>query len=327
MRTNPTAGAVRCAVAFLEFYRQWPGYFCDSFQAVQVADLRRAGIEAKIFKAYMHADMEAVRRDLLRSLQEQGPFRLLVTDRVWSQELLADVKRAAGDPEILINQWEEPARWEEVTYRISPMSRTTMLAFVRALRAGDERTVELPNLYRRDEEGAWRAPKITEPLAVAREFGEPVQMAYDSAIYHGLSYEEASTTRYLVLNMGCPYRGAENASGFFEGLPLTTVWGDKGCTFCNVGPYESQTKQERRASMNRQLDAIVEHGPFTKLVVQDEYIFRDLDVLVEEVCQRDLREIDIMVRARVDYIERCERFISEPPPSDWDGVYTHTEKG
>ena len=27
------------------------------------------------------------------------------------------------------------------------------------------------------------------------------------------------------------------------------------------------------------------------------------------------------------YIERCERFISEPPPGDWDGVYTHTEKG
>ena len=27
------------------------------------------------------------------------------------------------------------------------------------------------------------------------------------------------------------------------------------------------------------------------------------------------------------YIERCERFIADPPPADWDGVYTHTEKG
>ena len=306
MRTNTTAGAVRCAVAFLEFYRQWPGYFCDSFQAVQVADLRRAGVDARIFKAYMHADLEGVVRQLLKSLEAEGPFRLLVTDRIWSRKLLAAVKRAAGDPEILINQWEEPARWPEVDYRISPMSRSTMLSFVEALQNGEEREVELPNLYRRDSSGAWVAPRRTESLAVAREFGAPVEMAYDQATYHGLSYEEASTTRYLVLNMGCPYRGAENTSGFFEDVPLTTEWGDKGCTFCNVGPYEAQTNQDRRELMASQLDAIVSNGTFEKLVVQDEYIFRDLDVLVEEICARDLTGVDLMVRARVDYIERCE---------------------
>jgi len=27
------------------------------------------------------------------------------------------------------------------------------------------------------------------------------------------------------------------------------------------------------------------------------------------------------------YIERCKRFIENPPGDDWDGVYTHTEKG
>ena len=42
------------------------------------------------------------------------------------------------------------------------------------------------------------------------------------------------------------------------------------------------------------------------MVVQDEYIFRDLDTLVEQICQRDIRDVDLMVRARVDYIERCE---------------------
>ena len=306
MMTNPTAGAVRCAVAFLEFYRQWPGYFCDSFQAVQVADLCRLGIDARVFKAYMHDEPEAVTEALLRSLEEQGPFDLLVTDRVWSQGLLASVKRAAGDPAVLINQWEEPARWPEVDYRISPMSRGTMVAFVQAMRAGESQTVQLPNLYRRDASGAWVPPQRVEPLEVAREFGAPLSMAYDQATYHGLSPREASTTRYVVLNMGCPYRGAENTSGFFEGVELKTSWGDKGCTFCNVGPYETQTNAERLASMERQLDAICENGPFDRLVVQDEYIFRDLDTLVEQICQRDIRDVDLMVRARVDYIERCE---------------------
>jgi adenylate cyclase len=27
------------------------------------------------------------------------------------------------------------------------------------------------------------------------------------------------------------------------------------------------------------------------------------------------------------YIKRCQTFLETPPPSDWDGVYTHTEKG
>lgn len=307
MRTNPTAGAVRCAVAFLELYRQWPGYFCDSFQAVQVADLCRAGFEAKIFKAYMHSDSEGVTRELLAALEEQGPFQLLVTDRIWSRDLLRAVKRAAGEPAILINQWEEPARWPEVDFRISPMSRRSTVAFVEALARGDQETVTLPNLYRRDEAGEWVPPVQSEPLQVAREFGAPTDMAYDRASFHGLSPLEASQTRYLVLNMGCPYRGAENTSGFFDDITVTTDWGDKGCTFCNVGPYERQTDRDRLASMERQLDAIIEHGAFQKLVVQDEYIFRDLDTLVEVLCARDIRGVDLMVRARVDYIERCER--------------------
>jgi hypothetical protein len=307
VRTNPTAGAVRCAVAFLEFYRQWPGYFCDSFQAVQVADLRRAGFDAKIFKAYMHSDSEGVTQELLATLEDQGPFQLLVTDRIWSRDLLRAVKRAAGDPAVLINQWEEPARWSEVDYRISPMSRESMVSFVKAIDAGEETTIELPNLFRRDEEGAWVSPARSEALQVAREFGAPVEMAYDSASYHGLSQAEASQTRYLVLNMGCPYRGAENTSGFFDDITLSTDWGDKGCTFCNVGPYERQTDRDRRGSMERQLDAVIAHGEFHKLVVQDEYIFRDLDTLVELICERDIRGVDLMVRARVDYVERCEQ--------------------
>lgn len=27
------------------------------------------------------------------------------------------------------------------------------------------------------------------------------------------------------------------------------------------------------------------------------------------------------------YVDRCQRFLDDPPPADWDGVYTHTEKG
>lgn len=27
------------------------------------------------------------------------------------------------------------------------------------------------------------------------------------------------------------------------------------------------------------------------------------------------------------YVDRCKRFLEDPPPADWDGVYTHTEKG
>lgn len=182
-----------------------------------------------------------------------------------------------------------------------------MVAFVEAIQRGEQETVELPNLFRRHTDGTWIAPAQSEALQVAREFGAPTEMAYDTASFHGLSEREASQTRYLVLNMGCPYRGSENTSGFFDDITLTTDWGDKGCTFCNVGPYERQTDRDRRGSMERQLDAIITHGAFHKLVVQDEYIFRDLDTLVELICERDIRGIDLMVRARVDYVERCER--------------------
>jgi hypothetical protein len=306
VKTHTTAHARRCAVAFVEFYRQWPGYFCDSFQAVQAGDLRRDGFQVHLFKAYMHDAPEEITTELLEALASHGPFDLLITDRVWSQRLLARVKEAAGDPALVINQWEEPARWPEVDYRISPLSRRATLDLARHLRDSDAAPPELPNLHRRDAAGDWCPPALARPLQVADEFASPLDMAYDTASFHGLDEAEASRTRYLVLNMGCPYRGAENTSGFFDGLELGTAWGDKGCTFCNVGPYERQTDAERLASMTRQLDAIVAHGPFDRLVVQDEYIFRDLDTLVEEVCARGITGVDLMVRARVDYVERCE---------------------
>jgi hypothetical protein len=57
--------------------------------------------------------------------------------------------------------------------------------------------------------------------------------------------------------------------------------------------------------MHRQLEALAVHGPYERLVVQDEYIFRDLDVLVDAVLKHAAPGIDLMVRARVDYLESC----------------------
>lgn len=290
-------------VAFVELYRQWPGYFADSLNAAYAGELRARGHAPSIFKVFLHAD-EAPLEALLAALAAQR-WDLLVVDRVWSPALLEQIRAAAGGAEIAVLHWAAPAQFPGVRYRVSPTSRQSLAGLVDAL--GDaEAERRVPNLWVREGEG-WRPPGQTREFRVLEELAAPLDLAYDRAQVFGLPAEEPAGTRYLILNMGCPYRGAKNDSGFFEGADLSDgpAWGDSGCTFCNVGPYERQTPAERRALMARQLDALREHGPYRRLVVQDEYIFRDLDVLAELLAERGLG-VEVLVRARTDYLESCE---------------------
>ena len=294
------------SVAFVEFYRQWPGYFCDSFNASFAGALKAEGHRTKIFKCFQHDDAPSHLAALERALLDGGPWDVVVVDRVWSHHLLQAIKRSTGAKHFVVMQWESPTQWEELRWRISPISRTSLVDFVNGL--GNEESSDLlsiPNLHWRDETGQWHSPKSHVPLNVADLFAAPLDLAYETSEVFGLPKEEVNQTRYLVMNMGCPYRTAKNETGFLENLELPTLWGDAGCTFCNVGPYERQTGKERLALMDRQISALVPHGHFTKLVVQDEYIFRDLDSLVQCVMRHCEPGVDIMVRARVAYLESC----------------------
>ena len=271
-------------VGFIEFYRQWPGYFTDTFNAAYAGALSEAGHDARIFRIFLHERSQEVILEAHQALTAAGPFDVLVFDRVWDGALLRDVVTAAGAPHVLVLQWESSAQWPEVTARISPISRDALLAYAEAIATDVAPTSEcIPNLFTRDENGAWRPPKSLVPLEIKRELRAPLTLGHDRAAHFGLPEEAYRRTRYLVLNMGCPYRGAENTSDFLDGLDLPTSWGAAGCTFCNVGPYERQRREERLALMENQLAALALHGDYDRLVVQDEYIFRDLDTLVEVV--------------------------------------------
>jgi adenylate cyclase len=39
-----------------------------------------------------------------------------------------------------------------------------------------------------------------------------------------------------------------------------------------------------------------------------------------------LEEIDSHDKAAILHLKRCQHFLQEPPPDDWDGVWTLTEK-
>ena len=293
-------------VGFIEFYRQWPGYFTDTFNAAYAGALSEAGHDARIFRIFLHERSQEVILEAHQALTAAGPFDVLVFDRVWDGALLRDVVTAAGAPHVLVLQWESSAQWPEVTARISPISRDALLAYAEAIATDVAPTSEcIPNLFTRDENGAWRPPKSLVPLEIKRELRAPLTLGHDRAAHFGLPEEAYRRTRYLVLNMGCPYRGAENTSDFLDGLDLPTSWGAAGCTFCNVGPYERQRREERLALMENQLAALALHGDYDRLVVQDEYIFRDLDTLVEVVMRHAAAPVEIMVRARVDYIDSC----------------------
>ena len=296
----------RISVAFVEFYRQWPGYFCDSFNASFAGALRSAGHRTKIYKCFQHENADTNLSLLERSIEEDGPWDLVVVDRIWSHHLLEALTRSSKANDFVVMQWESPTQWTELRWRISPTSRSSLVSFADALSSNETfDPASIPNLHWRDTSGVWHQPKKHRSLNVRELFAAPLDLAYDVAEVIGLAPSEAHQTRYLVMNMGCPYRTAKNESGFLKALDLPTEWGDSGCTFCNVGPYERQTKEERVALMERQVSALTTHGTFSRLVVQDEYIFRDLDSLVETVMRHCNFEVEIMVRARIAYLESC----------------------
>ena len=258
----------------------------------------------------MHESESEPLEALRASLAETGPWDLVVVDRIWSHRLVEALKEASGATEFVVMQWESPTQWEEIRWRISPTSRGSLVRFADALASGRRPQDEsIPNLYWRDDSDHWHVPSASHELSVAELFAAPLDLAYDEAECFGLAPQEAQKTRYLVMNMGCPYRGAKNESTFLEGLDLPTQWGAGGCTFCNVGPYERQTRLQRRELMFGQLEALAVHGPYERLVVQDEYIFRDLDVLVDAMLEHGDPGVDLMVRARVDYLDSCREVL------------------
>jgi len=298
----------RGRVAFVEVFRQWPAYFLDSFMAVQAADVRDAGHEIAWLKGFLVDDTANVLDDLCARLLCGGPWDLLVVERVWSRDLMRRLWRAAGEPPIVVTPWAPPGDWDEVTHRISPPSRRTLVRLVEELLAGREPAED--NLFTREIGGRWRPPASTRPLAIAEQFAPPVRFAYDAVETFGLDAAEVARTRYLMLNMGCPYRTSANTSGFLDGLDLPTDWGSAGCTFCNVGPYEAQSAGAREELVRSQLEELNRHGPYERLVVIDEFVFRDLDRLAQAVVDFAPRGVEIMVRARVDYLTTHEEALT-----------------
>ena len=269
--------------------------------AIQAADLRAAGHDIVWLKGFLLDDEHTAFVALEAELADQGPWDLLVLERLWSKELLMRLKRAAGDPPIVMSPWQPPSGWDEITHRISPPSRATLKSLIGQISAGT--SSEAPNLYRRSPQGAWVPPAETRPLSIQEQFSRPVHFAYGAVQVFGLPPQEVTKTRYLMLNMGCPYRGAANASVFLDGLTLPTTWGASGCTFCNVGPYEAQSASDRAALIETQLRALATHGDYERLVVIDEFVFRDLVTLAEAIVAYAPRGVEVMVRARVDYLE------------------------
>ena len=288
-------------IAFIDLYRQWPSYFLDAFSAVQAGDLRQAGHTVAWFKAFILGEDLHAFEALEEEMRSQGPWDLLVLERVWSHTLLARLVTASGGAEVVVTPWQAPASWSEVSFRIAPPNRDALIQLVQARIAND--TPAIQNLYTRDDAGNWVSPPSSRALSIHEQFQGPLDFAYDAVQTFGLPQRETAKTRYLMLNMGCPYRSAPNSSDFLAGLELPTAWGDAGCTFCNVGPYEAQTAADRRSLMIRQLDALAIHGDYERLVVIDEFIFRDLEVLAEVLVDRAPPGVELLVRARVDYLE------------------------
>jgi hypothetical protein len=269
--------------------------------AIQAADLRADDHDVIWLKAFMLDDEVEAFDALEAQLNAQGPWDLLVIERLWSRGLLQRLTRAAGDPPVVMSPWMPPPAWEEITYRIAPPSRAALKRLVEQLVSG--RPAEAPNLHTRSSSGEWTPPVETHPLAIREQFSLPVHFAYDAVTIFGLPAEEVSKTRYLMLNMGCPYRSASNSSDFLDDLEFSTPWGSAGCTFCNVGPYEAQTASDRAALIETQLRALAMHGTYERLVVIDEFVFRDLDVLAEALLAYAPPGVEVMVRARVDYLD------------------------
>lgn len=305
-RTSEHGGSVvrRGRVAFVEVYRQWPAYFLDSFMAIQAADVRAAGHDTAWLKGFLLEDAVHAQEALETRLREGAPWDLLVFERLWSRDLLRRLWRAAGEPAVVVTPWAPPPDWSEVTYRIAPPSREALLGLVEALVEGD--VPPRDNLFMRNTMGTWQPPARTQPLSIADQFAAPVTFAYDIVEAFGLAPNEVARTRYLMLNMGCPYRTSGNTTGFLDGLELPTTWGAAGCTFCNVGPYEAQSAGTRAALVRTQLEALNRHGPYERLVVIDEFVFRDLDHLAHAVVELAPRGVEVMVRARVDYLTTYE---------------------
>lgn len=299
----------RGRVAFIDLYRQWPSYFLDTFTALEAEGLRREGYEVAWLKAFILDDDEGVLEALESRLRSHDDWDFIVLERVWSRSLLARLVRASAGAKVVVSPWRPPDAWREVDYRISPPRRGALSDLLRQSMASQP--IEGSNIYHRATSGDWIAPKESRPLAIGEYFQAPLRYAYDLVETFGVPADQVRQTRYLMLNMGCPYRGAQNATGFLDGLALPTPWGASGCTFCNVGPYEAQSAGDRRALIDHQLEALAAHGDYERLVVIDEFIFRDIDELAHALVRRGPRHLEVLVRARVDYLETYDVQLSK----------------
>ena len=279
-------------LAILSVHSHGDRSFLDDRELALVSgELREAGIDNDLVVA-------VIEQDVLGLVDALRGYDVIVYERVWSVELLAELRSRLPDKIFVSCEGEHRIEDPPADYVCRGDLAAALTALAMKLRGTGEL---LPGTRVREGEG-WRGVPGMPPAPRPRPFRPNLNPRIVSPL-------PALRTFAVHGNSGCPYQADARESPLYAGVQLPAGMG-RGCAFCTTGNrYEGKPTKETLDSVLEQIRVLVPH--IEHLVLKDQNPFGYLEQLMSACAAEGIPPFSLLLETRADWFlrarERLER--------------------
>ena len=268
-------------------------FFPDVLLSLCSSDCRRAGVDSRVFKLYYDPDDEAANHSLARRTVDrlvEGDRRVVVFERLWDADLIADLRRRAPWPvHVILASESDCAPMPGVDVVVRKNHRRAVAALVAAALRGElPREAPLADRPADDDE-----PRPTSPTSTTRS-STRVWLCRSGA-------------RSCWATAGCAYAHDAGRNPLFDGIDLAHPdMARQGCTFCPMGG--DHVHRDAAASAERvlhQVRYLTDRLPdIEEIQIYDQHPLPYLEALVRRSAQTGVRRLSYLFMDRADWVLR-----------------------
>jgi hypothetical protein len=289
-------------VAILSFHSHGDRSFLDDRElAVVSAELRADGVVNDLVLVAFGADAGTDASTLQLLIARLASYDVVVFERVWSAELVAQLRAALPGTPFIHCRGEHALEDPPADYVCGREVRQSLPRLLAHLRGAPIPPL-VGTLARRD--GAWidiGGPSLAPPRA--RPFVANVRPVI-------VNPEAFPATRSfsVVGNAGCPYQADARDNPVYAGVAIPEGLG-RGCAFCTTGNhYEARPPADTAASVLEQLRFLRREAPeLQRIVLKDQNPLGYLTEVVSALADERLGPFTLMLETRADWLTRNAR--------------------